>query len=724
MTTITLREQLLDGVPVAERRLDGTVVLEGGDGPPLVLLHGLGGNGAHWGRVLGALTATNRVIAPDLPGQGGSDAPDPLDAGTMLAWLDELIERTCDAPPVLVGHAAGGAIAARYAARHGDRIAGLVLVDALGLRAFEPEPEFGAALHAFLAEPTPETHDGLWRHCALDLAAVQADMGDRWEPFAAYNLDRARTPSVQAALGAIMDHFGLPAVPDDELAAIAVPVTLIWGRGDRATPAAVAQAASARHGWPLHLIDGAAVDSPVERPEAFVAALRRALAPEPDGLLRRGDDGVEEATRIWNGMIETKPAGVVRPAGVADVVRALEYAAEAGLPVAVRGGGHNVAGRAIVPGGLTIDMSHRREVVVDPEARTAIVQSGCLLGDVDRATQRHGLATPLGFYSEVGVAGLTLGGGIGYLGRRFGWTVDNLLEVEIVTADGRVRRASRDEHPDLFWAIRGAGANLGVVTELTYRLHEVGPTVYGGLIAWPFDRAEEIARAYRELADEAPRELAVWLIFIRAPAAPFVPPEWHGERVAAMAVCYSGDRMEEALAPIRALGEPVFDVLAERPYTEVQSLLDGTEPKGHHYYWRTGYFSTLSDDLLATWLELAGGCPIPEAQIGCLQLGGAIGDRAPDDGAVGNRDARFVLGVIGAWEPDEPREAEFRAWVRDAYDRVHPYGTGGSYVNFQSADEGADRVRESYGPNYDRLAAIKRAYDPEDRFPAFSLRDT
>ena len=269
-------------------------------------------------------------------------------------------------------------------------------------------------------------------------------------------------------------------------------------------------------------------------------------------------------------MIEKVPALVVQPSGTADVVRAVTYAREAGLPLAVRGGGHNIAGRAIAAGGMTIDMAALREVVVDPEARTVTVQPGCLLADVDRATQQHGLATPLGFYSEVGVAGLTLGGGIGYLSRRFGWAVDNLLEVEIVTADGKVRRASREHDADLFWGVRGAGASLGVVTEFTFRLHEVGPRVHGGLIAWPFERADEIAAAYRAFTAEAPRELAVWMIFVRAPAAPFVPPEWHGERVVAMAVCYSGDRPEEALAPLRALGEPVFDLLQDQPYTEVQ----------------------------------------------------------------------------------------------------------------------------------------------------------
>jgi FAD/FMN-containing dehydrogenase len=362
-------------------------------------------------------------------------------------------------------------------------------------------------------------------------------------------------------------------------------------------------------------------------------------------------------------------------------------------------------------------MSALRGVDVDPVARTATVQPGCLLQDVDRATQAHGLAAPLGFYSEVGVAGLTLGGGIGYLSRRFGWTVDSLLEVEIVTADGRVRRASGDADDDLFWAVRGAGARLGVVTEFTFRLHEVGPTVVGGLIAWPFERAAEIFDAYRTFSGEAPRELAVWLIAVRAPEAPFVPPEWHGERVCAMAVCYSGalDRAEEALAPIRALGEPVFDVVAERPYTEVQSLLDGTEPKGEHYYWKSDHLAELSDEFLETFRELAGDCPIPRAQVGILNPGGAVNEHEDDDGVVGNRDARYTFGLICGWAPDEPRADEYRRWIRDGYERVRGFGTG-SYVNFQSADEGEDRIRAAYGANYDRLMEVKRAYDPDDVF--------
>ena len=275
----TARQALLTGLPVAERRLDlagvSTAVLEGGDGPPLVLLHGPGANATHWMHVLDGLARTHRVIAPDLPGHGATDAtPD------TLGWLGELIADTCAAPPVLVGYALGGAIAARFAAGHGDRIRGLVLVDALGLAAFDPAPEFGQALHAFLAQPDESTHDQLWKHCAFDLDGVRERMGERWEAFRTYNLDRARVPS------SLMEEFGLAAIAPDELARIAVPVTLIWGRHDLATPLAVAEDAGAKHGWPLHVIEDCADDPPIEQPEAFVVALEAAeLRDRLDGAL-------------------------------------------------------------------------------------------------------------------------------------------------------------------------------------------------------------------------------------------------------------------------------------------------------------------------------------------------------------------------------------------------------------------------------------------------------
>jgi FAD/FMN-containing dehydrogenase len=437
-------------------------------------------------------------------------------------------------------------------------------------------------------------------------------------------------------------------------------------------------------------------------------------------LLGPDDPGWDDAVRIWNGLAATAPALVLQPASAADVAAAVGFARAHGLLLGVKGGGHNIAGTAIAEGGLTLDLSGLRQLTVDPEAGLAHVGPGCRLADVDRATQAHGLATPLGFISKVGVAGLTLGGGLGYLTRRFGWTADNLVEAEVVCADGQVRTASRERHPDLFWALRGGGGNLGVVTRFTFQLHPVGPQVVGGLIAWPFERAEEVMAAYRTLTAAAPRELATWLILLNAPPAPFVPAAWHGRRLCTFAVCHSGDPgdAERDLAPVRALGDPVFDLLGPQPYTEVQSYLDDTEPDGHHYYWRTEFLAGLEDGLLAGMRELFADCPIPEAELGVLHLSGALNERPADDGAVGNRDARYVLGVNGMWAPDEPEAGRFRQWVRDAGARLRPWSTGATYINFQTADEGDDRVRATYGANYDRLVEVKRRYDPDNLFRA------
>jgi FAD/FMN-containing dehydrogenase len=435
-------------------------------------------------------------------------------------------------------------------------------------------------------------------------------------------------------------------------------------------------------------------------------------------LLQEGDEGWDDAVRVWNGIATRTPGVVVRPSSARDVSAVVGFARDHGLLLSIKGGGHNIAGTAIGHGGLTLDMSGMCEIQVDPDARLAYVEPGCLLKHVDQATQQHGLATVLGFISEVGVAGLTLGGGLGYLTRRFGWGVDNLAEIEIVTADGEIRTASRDQNADLFWAIRGAGANLGVVTRFVFRLHKVGPTVFGGLIAWPFERAAEILATYRTITATAPRELAVWMILLRAPEAPFVPDNWHGKRVCAMAVCYSGDLhdVDKVLAPIQALGDPVIDLLAAQPYTQVQSYLDMTEPKGNHYYWKTEYVTELSDDLLSTTRDLFADCPIPEADIGFLHLAGALNEHTGDDGAVGNRDVRYVMGVKGMWAPDEPDADAFRRWVRDAGQQVRRFSTGSTYINFQTADEGEERIRATYGSNYERLVEIKRRYDPDNLF--------
>ena len=324
----------------------------------------------------------------------------------------------------------------------------------------------------------------------------------------------------------------------------------------------------------------------------------------------------------------------------------------------------------------------------------------------------------LGFVSETGVAGLTLGGGLGYLTRRFGWGVDNLEEVELVTADGEIRVANRREHPDLFWAVRGGGGNFGVVTRFSFRLHEVGPIVYGGLVAWPFERADEILAAYRRITADAPRELAVWLVLLHVPPMPFVPPEFHGRKSCTMVVCYSGDleRADEALAPIRALGDPAVELLQAWPYAQQQSFLDDSEPKGAHYYWKTENVAELSDGLLEAVRDVFAECSIPDAQVGFLHLAGALNEREEDDGAVGNRDARYACGVNGMWHPDEPNADSYRQWVRDGWARIRPFSTGRTYINFQTTEEGTERVRESYGANFDRLVEIKSKYDPDNLF--------
>ena len=437
-------------------------------------------------------------------------------------------------------------------------------------------------------------------------------------------------------------------------------------------------------------------------------------------LLLPGDAGWDEAVQIWNGMVAKMPALVIQPLSPLDVAAVVRFARERGLRLSIKGGGHNIAGTSVVERGLMLDLSRMRDVTVDPLARLARVGPGCQLKDVDRATQEHGLATVLGFISEVGVAGLTLGGGLGYLTRRFGWAVDNLEAVTIVTADGEIRTADREENPDLFWAVRGGGGNFGIVTQFTFRLHDVGPTVYGGLIAWPFERADEILSAYRTITDEAPPELAIWLVLLRAPAAPFVPQAWHRKRLCAMCVCYSGDlaRTEERLSRLRALDDPVFDLLQAQPYTEVQSYLDATEPKGAHYYWKTEYVADLSGPFLSTVKDLFAESPIPEVELGVLHLAGALNTHDADDGSVGNRDARFVTGVKGMWDAGERDADRYRQWVRDAWQKLRPFSTGATYINFQTADEDDARVQASYGANYHRLVELKRKYDPQNLFRA------
>ena len=432
-------------------------------------------------------------------------------------------------------------------------------------------------------------------------------------------------------------------------------------------------------------------------------------------VLQVGDEGWDAAVLIWNAMAAKVPALVVQPgssAGVAEVVR---FAAARRLLLSVKGGGHNIAGTSMAADGLTIDMSRLREVDVDVAGRRAHAGGGCLVKDVDAATQEHGLATVLGFVSETGIAGLTLGGGFGYLTRRFGWTVDNLEEVEMVTADGRIRTVNAQEDAELFWALRGGGGNFGVATRFTFRLHEVGPMITGGMIMWSGERAEEVIAAYRDLTESAPRELTAVLTTRLAPPAPFLPPEWHGKPVVGMVVCYSGDDPATDLAPIRAIGDPIVDLITEKPYVAQQSMLDAGQPKGVHYYWKSEFVGSLSPELLDNYRTSAQKVTSPMSQSVIFPLAGALNERPDDDGAMGNRRAGYVVAFTGSWPPADPRADEHVAWARASWETIRPFSTG-NYVNFQVADDDTARTASAYGDNFARLQKVKAEVDPGNFF--------
>jgi hypothetical protein len=432
-------------------------------------------------------------------------------------------------------------------------------------------------------------------------------------------------------------------------------------------------------------------------------------------LLVAGDQGWNDAVAIWNGMAAKTPTLVLQPTSAHDVAAAVSFARDHGLLVSIKGGGHNIAGTSIAEGGLTLDMSRMREVAVDPDAKLARVGPGCLLGEVDQATQQHGLATVLGFVSETGVAGLTLGGGFGYLTRRFGWTVDNLAEVQVVTADGQLRTANRDQHPELFWALRGGGGNFGVVTRFTFRLHPVGPTITGGLTIWSAERAEEVLAAYRDLTESAPRELTAATIVRLAPPAPFLPQAWHGKPIVGIQVCHSGTNPEADLGAIRGLGNPIVDLLGPKPYVALQSMLNVMEPKWLHRYWKAEFFPGLSSEFLAAFGDGALQVTSPLSQSVLFHLAGALNERQGDDGAVGNRDARYIGGFAGTWPPGAPSDPHV-AWARDGWERTRPFSTGGTYVNFLLAEDDTGRTAAAYGNNYQRLQRVKADYDPDNLF--------
>lgn len=435
-------------------------------------------------------------------------------------------------------------------------------------------------------------------------------------------------------------------------------------------------------------------------------------------VLTPGDAGYDEVRRIWNAMIDRRPGLIVRCTGTTDVVHALRLAREQGLRLSVRGGGHNIAGLALCEGGLLIDLSLMRGIWVDPAGRTARAQAGCTLGDVDRETQLHGLAAVLGFVSATGIAGLTVGGGFGYLTRRHGWTCDNLVSMEVVTADGRVQRAANDENADLFWALRGGGGNFGIVTSFEYRLFPVGPEILGGAIAWHAADAGAVLGFLRGFSAGTPRDTTCVAVLRVAPPAPWLPAAVHGQAIVAVFVCHSGniDEGERVLAPLRAFGRPVADIVTRRPYAQMQSLLDATQPKGRRYYWKSHYLPGLEPALLDLLIEQSRDMPSPHSAILLFQLDGALAEQQALHSPAGNRDAGFVLNIASSWEQADDDHVHV-AWSRRVFEATRPFSTGGTYVNFLTEEEGGDRIEAAYGrPILDRLATLKARFDPDNLF--------
>jgi FAD/FMN-containing dehydrogenase len=451
--------------------------------------------------------------------------------------------------------------------------------------------------------------------------------------------------------------------------------------------------------------------------EISPAELEQLRAGLRGSVLLPGDHGFEPSRAVWNGMIDRHPAAVARCLGVADVRHALAFARERGIHFTIRGGGHNIAGLAACEGGLMLDMSLMRGVFVDPAGRTARAQAGCLLGDVDRETQQHGLAAVLGFVSNTGIAGLTLGGGFGYTTRRFGWTSDNVTGMEVVTAAGRLLRASETEHPDLFWALRGGGGNFGIVTGFDYRLYPLGPEVLGGAIAWPFEAARGVIELQRELTLEGPPELTVASVMRPAPPAPWLPAEYHGQLVIVLALLYSGDPDSGAdlIERIRSHARPIGSVVQRRSYLSQQSLLDATQPAGRRYYWKSEYLPGIADGAIDKAMAYAEQIRSPHSAVIFFPVGGALNRLPQDHSAVGNRDAQVVLNIAASWE--NPAEDETHVgWARAAWKDMRSFSTGGTYLNFLTEEESGERVSAAFGANLARLAAMKAAWDPDNLF--------
>ena len=435
------------------------------------------------------------------------------------------------------------------------------------------------------------------------------------------------------------------------------------------------------------------------------------------GLIRAQDKAYDDARRVWNGLIDKRPTLIAHCVDERDVIHAINFARDHHVLVAVRGGGHNVAGFGTCDDGMVIDLSGMKGVTVDPDARTARAQGGVTWGDFDKATQAHALATTGGFVTTTGIAGLTLGGGIGWLMRKHGLTVDNLLAVELVTADGRRVTANARENADLFWGVRGGGGNFGVVTDFTYRLHPVGPNVYAGAVFHPVAKARDLLRFYREWVRTQPDELTTLVAFLTAPPASFFPPHLQGASMVAVVLCYEGpaEQGEAVIKPLRDFAPPAVDLVGPMPYIALQGMFDEAVPKGILSYWKTEYLGALDDRAIDTLVEQAGRMGAPFSAVHIHHVEGAVSRVSEGATAFAHRDAPFILNIVGAWMNAAETDRHI-AWAQEFSRAVQPYSTGSPYINFLG-DEGEERVKAAYGAGkYARLVELKNKYDPKNLF--------
>lgn len=432
-------------------------------------------------------------------------------------------------------------------------------------------------------------------------------------------------------------------------------------------------------------------------------------------LIRPGDPAYDEVRAIYNAMIDKHPVLIVRCRDVADVITSVNFAREKDVLLAVRGGGHNGPGLALCDEGLVIDLSLMKGIRVDPEERTVRVEPGCSWGDVDHATHPFGQAVPAGVVSLTGVPGLTLGGGHGYLSRKYGLTIDNLLEADVVLADGRLVTAGPGENEDLFWAIRGGGGNFGVVTSFLFRTRPVD-TVYAGVTLWPFEQTADLMRWYRDFLPKAQRELYGFFGLLTVPPGPPFPEELHLKKVCGIVWCYTGplDKADQAFKPLWDFGQPAFKLLGPMPMPALNSMFDALYPPGQQWYWKGDFVNELSDEAIDVHVKYGADLPTPQSTMHLYPVDGAVHDIGPGDTAWRYRDTTWSMVIVGV-DPEPAKAGQLKSWVRDYWKSLHPYSAGGAYINFMM-DEADDRVRATYGDNYDRLVAIKTKYDPGNLF--------